>query len=43
MYKIVSLLLLSFISLFAFEELSVENFDQKIEGKKVVVDFSKSW
>ena len=41
MKKIVIVLLFSFISLFAFEELNVDNFDEKIKGKKVVVDFLK--
>ena len=43
MKKIVILLLFSFISLFAFEELNADNFDEKIKGKKVIVDFHQKW
>lgn len=43
MKKILIILFFSFISLFAFEELNVNNFDEKIKGKKVVVDFYQSW
>lgn len=35
--------MLGFSSLFAFEHLTSENFDEKIKGKKVVVDFYASW
>lgn len=30
-------------SLFAFEHLTVDNFDEKIQGKKVIIDFYASW
>jgi thioredoxin 1 len=43
MKKIVFILLFSFISLFAFEELNANNFDEKIKGKKVVVNFHQVW
>ena len=43
MKKIVAILCLSFVSLFAFEHLTADNFDQKIAGKKVVVDFYQTW
>jgi thioredoxin 1 len=39
MKKILLFLFLAFGTLFAFEELTVDNFDQKIKGKNVVVDF----
>ncbi len=43
MKKIILILLFSFISLFAFEELNTDNFDEKIKGKKVVVNFHQTW
>ena len=43
MKKILIILLFSFISLFAFEHLTPENFDKKIEGKNVIVDFYATW
>ncbi|WP_428024288.1 thioredoxin [Arcobacter sp.] len=30
-------------SLFAFEHLTIDNFEEKIKGKKVIVDFYASW
>ena len=39
MNKIVSLFLLSVISVFAFEELNMDNFENKIKDKNVIVDF----
>lgn len=43
MKKIVISLLLSVVSLFAFEHLTVENFDKKIKDKNVIVDFYATW
>lgn len=44
MKKAVLLFLLSFSALFAFEELSAKNFDEKIKGKNAIIDFySPSW
>lgn len=39
MKKAILLFLLSFSTLFAFEELSAKNFDEKIKGKNVIVSF----
>lgn len=39
MKKILIFLFLAFGTLFAFEELTTNNFDQKIKGKNVLVDF----
>ncbi len=43
MKKIVVALLLSLSSLFAFEHLTIDNFDEKIKDKKVIVDFYAPW
>ena len=43
MQKIVFILLFSFVSLFAFEELTMDNFNSKIKNKNVIVDFYASW
>jgi len=43
MRKIVLGLIFSIISLFAFEELNLDNFDSKIKGKNVIVDFYAVW
>ena len=43
MKKIVLVLLVSFISLFGYEELTIDNFESKIKGKNVIVDFYASW
>ena len=43
MNKIVSLFLLSIISVFAFEELNMDNFENKIKDKNVIVDFYAVW
>jgi thioredoxin 1 len=43
MKKIVLALLFSIISLFAYEELNIDNFDSKIKDKNVIVDFYASW
>lgn len=43
MGKIVITLLFSVISSFAFEHLTVENFDKKIKDKNVIVDFYATW
>jgi len=43
MEKIVLSLVFSIISLFAFEELNSDNFESKIKGKNVIVDFHAVW
>ena len=43
MRKFLFMLLLSYASLFAFEELTVQNFDDKIKGKNVIVDIYATW
>lgn len=43
MRKILIGLFFSVISLFAFEHLSPENFDEKLKGKNVIVDFYAAW
>ena len=39
MKKLLIFLLLSITTLFAFENLTADNFDQKISNKNVMVDF----
>ena len=43
MIKLVLVLFLGFSSLFAFEELTADNFDQKIANKNVIIDFYAVW
>jgi thioredoxin 1 len=43
MNKIISLFLFSVISVFAFEELNMDNFESKIKDKNVIVDFYAPW
>jgi len=43
MKKIILILLLSFVSLFAFEELNSNNFDNTIQDKNAVVVFHQVW
>ncbi len=43
MKKILAILLLSISSLFAFENLTADNFDQKISNKNAIVDFYYTW
>lgn len=43
MKKLFIALLFSFSSLFAFENLTADNFDEKIKGKNVIVDFYATW
>lgn len=43
MKKIILTILLSVVSLFAYEELTIENFDSKIKDKNVIIDFYASW
>ncbi len=43
MKKIILSLLFLLGSLFAFEELTINNFDEKIANKKVILDFHASW
>ena len=43
MKKIVLALLFSIISLFAYEELNIDNFDEKIKDKNVIIDFYAVW
>ena len=39
MQKSILFLLLGFCSLFAFEKLTLENFEEKISGKNVILEF----
>ncbi len=41
--KIIMVFLISIISLFGFESLSSSNFDEKIKGKSVIIDFYATW
>lgn len=43
MKKIVLALMLSFVSLFAIEHITVDNFEKKIKGNNVIVDFYATW
>ena len=43
MRNILAVLLLSSLSLFAYEELNIDNFDSKIEGKNAIIDFYAPW
>lgn len=43
MKKIVLILTLSFVGLFAFEQLTLKNFDEKIKNKNVIIDFYAPW
>ncbi len=43
MKKLVLILLLSLSSLFAFENLSANNFDEKVSNKNALVEFYTSW
>jgi thioredoxin 1 len=43
MKKIILLMFFSIASLFAYEELTVDNFDAKIKDKNVIVDFYAVW
>lgn len=41
MKKVLLLLLFCASSIFAFEELNIDNFDEKVRGKNVILDFHK--
>ncbi len=43
MKKLFIALLFSLSSLFAFENLTVDNFDEKVKNKNVIVDFYATW
>ncbi len=43
MKKIFLMFLFSVISVFAYEELNIDNFEEKIKGKNVIVDFYAPW
>ncbi len=43
MKKIFVMFLFSIVSVFAYEELNMDNFEQKIKGKNVIVDFYAPW
>ncbi len=43
MKKIFLMFLFSIVSVFAYEELNIDNFEEKIKGKNVIVDFYAVW
>lgn len=43
MKKFVFLIFITISSLFGFEHLTPENFEKKLEGKNVIVDFYATW
>ena len=43
MKKLLVILSLSFSSLFAFEHLTLENIEDKIKNKNVIIDFYATW
>ena len=43
MKKVFFMFLFGAISLFAFEELNMDNFENKIKGKNVIIDFYAPW
>ncbi len=43
MKKLVIILLLSMTTLFAFEDLTANNFDRKVNNKNVLVEFYTIW
>jgi len=43
MKKLLAIFFLSFSSLFAFEHLTLENIEDKIKDKNVIIDFYATW
>lgn len=43
MKKYLLFLFLSITALFSYEELTIDNFDEKIKGKNVIIDFYAPW
>lgn len=43
MKKLVLVLLFSLSTLFAFEDITTANFDEKISNKNVIIDFYATW
>lgn len=43
MKKLLAVLFLSFTSLFAFENLTQENMQSKLENKNVIIEFYATW
>ena len=43
MKKIFLIFLISVMGAYAYEELSIDNFEEKIKGKNVIVDFYAPW
>lgn len=43
MKKLLLFLSLSFSSLFAFEHLTLENIEDKLKNKNVIIDFYATW
>lgn len=43
MKKLLFILLLGFTSLFAFEDITATNFDEKVKDKNVILDFYTTW
>ncbi len=43
MKKYLSIFLLSITALFSYEELNIDNFEEKLSGKNAIVDFYAPW
>ena len=43
MKKLIAAFLLSFTSLFAFENLTLGNIESKLENKNVIIEFYATW
>ncbi len=43
MKKILLIMFFCIVQIFAFEELTVDNFDTKIKNQNVIVEFYASW
>ena len=43
MKKVFLMFLFTVVSVFAYEELNIDNFEEKIKGKNVIVDFYAPW
>ena len=43
MKKIIMILMFSMVSVFAFEKLTLDTFEEKLKGKNAIVDFYADW